>query len=46
MIGRIKLSKEEIADQLSCPEEHHLPMFEARKITYPGKGSDPWWDLP
>jgi hypothetical protein len=41
MIGHIKLS-EEITDQLSHPEEHRLSAFEARKIIYPGKGSDPW----
>jgi hypothetical protein len=46
MIGHIKLSEEDIADQLSCLEEHCLPVFEARKIIYPEKGSDPWWDLP
>ena len=44
-IGRIKLSDEQISDQLKLPEEHHLPAFEARKITYPGKGFDAWWDL-
>jgi len=26
--------------------EQCLATFEARKITYPGKGFDPWWDLP
>jgi len=45
-IGRIKLSDEQIADQVKLPEEHRLPAFEARKITYPGKGFDAWWDLP
>lgn len=45
-IGRIKLSDDQIADQLTKPAEDRLPAFEARKITYPGKNFDPWWDLP
>jgi len=45
-IGRIKLSDEQIADQVKLLEEHCLPVFEAREITYPGKGFDTWWDLP
>lgn len=45
-IGRIKLSDDQIADQLKLPDEQRLPAFEARKITYPGKGFDTWWDLP
>jgi hypothetical protein len=45
-ISRIKLSNEQIADQVKLPEEHHLPVFEARKITYSGKGFNTWWDLP
>jgi hypothetical protein len=44
-IGRIKLSDEQIADQLKQPAEDRLAAFEARKIIYPGKGSDAWWDL-
>src|SRR6266849_2461683 len=45
-IGRLKLSDNQIADQLELPDEQRLPEFEARKITYPGKGFDAWWDLP
>ena len=45
-IGRIRLSDDQIADQLKLPDEQRLPAFEARKITYPGKGFDVWWDLP
>jgi len=45
-IGRLKLSDNQIADQLNRPKGHCLPAFEARKVTYPGKGFDPWWDLP
>jgi hypothetical protein len=44
-IGPIKLSKEQIKDQLSLPDALRLPAFEARTITYPGKGFDSWWDL-
>jgi hypothetical protein len=42
MIGRLKLSNEQIAEQLNQPEGHRLPAFEARKVTYPGKGYDAW----
>jgi hypothetical protein len=44
-IGRIKLSEEQIADQLKRSVEQCLPAFEAQKIIYPGKGFDAWWDL-
>lgn len=44
-IGRIKLSEAQITDQLKMPSEHRLAVFEARKIIYPGKGFDAWWDL-
>ena len=44
-IGRVKLSDDQIAEQLTQPAELRLPAFEARKITYPGKGFDAWWDL-
>jgi len=44
-IGRIRLSEDQIAQQLALPAERRLPTFEARKITYPGKGFDAWWDL-
>lgn len=45
-IGRIKLSEAQITEQLTHSTELRLPTFEAQKITYPGKGFDPWWDLP
>src|SRR5260221_12648784 len=44
-IGWIKLSGDQITEQLTKPAEHRLPVFEAQKITYPGKGFDAWWDL-
>ena len=45
-IGRLKLSKEQIREQAELPEQLRLPSVEARKIIYPGKGFDGWWDLP
>lgn len=44
-IGCLKLSQDQIHAQHKLPPELRLPAFEARKITYPGKGFDPWWDL-
>ena len=44
-IGRIKLSDDQIAQQLTLPADLRLPAFEARKITYPGKNFNAWWDL-
>ncbi len=44
-IGRIKLSEEQIHEQLKLPDERRLAVFEARKIIHPGKGFDAWWDL-
>jgi len=45
-IRRIKLSEDQVAEQLTLPAELHLPAFEAQKIIYPGKGFDEWWNLP
>jgi hypothetical protein len=45
MIGRIKLSEDQITDQLNQPAGEHLSAFEARKIIYPRKRFDAWWDL-
>ena len=44
-IGQIRLLESQITQQLTLPAELHLLMFEAWKITYPGKGFDKWWDL-
>jgi hypothetical protein len=44
-IGRVKLSKEQICMQLKLSAKLCLAMFEARKIIYPGKRFDAWWDL-
>jgi len=45
-IGRLKLSDEQIKEQLKLPEQLRLPSVEAQKIIYPGKAFDTWWDLP
>jgi hypothetical protein len=45
-IGWLKLSNKLIKEQLKLPEELRLPSVEARKIIYPEKGFDTWWDLP
>lgn len=44
-IGRVKLSEEQSCAQTKLPEHLRLAATEARKITYPGKGFDAWWDL-
>jgi hypothetical protein len=44
-IRRVKLSDDQIAEQLMQPAELCLSTVEARKIIYPGKGFDAWWDL-
>ena len=45
-IGRLKLTDAQIQVQLGLSPDRRLETFEARKITYPGKGHDSWWDLP
>jgi hypothetical protein len=45
-IGQLKLSDEQIKEQLKLSEQLCRPSVEARKIIYPGKGFDAWWDLP
>ena len=44
-IGWVRLSEEQISEQLKLPSELRLATFEARKIIYPGKAFDAWWDL-
>jgi hypothetical protein len=41
----IRLTLEQISDQKQLHPEHHLTVFKAQKIIYPGKGSDNWWNL-
>ena len=45
-IGWLKLSDELIKEQLKLSKELCLPSVEARKIIYPEKVFDVWWDLP
>jgi len=44
-IGRIRLTPEQISEQLLLHPNLWLASFKARKIIYPGKGFDDWWDL-
>jgi hypothetical protein len=43
--GRLRLSEEQIADQAKLPEAQRLRVTDARRIIYPGKNHDKWWDL-
>lgn len=43
--GRLVLNAEQIAEQMALPEAERLRTFDARKIIYPGKNFDAWWDL-
>jgi hypothetical protein len=43
--GRLVLSPEQVAAQMLLPKAEQLRVFDARKITFPGKGHDAWWDL-
>ena len=43
--GRLKLSEEQITQQLQLPPEARLKATDARKIIYPGKNHNAWWDL-
>lgn len=43
--GRLALSAEQIAQQSQLPPEARLKATDARKIIYPGKNYDAWWDL-
>src|ERR1700729_2208824 len=43
--GQLALSKEQITQQSQLPPEARLKATDARKIIYPGKNHDTWWDL-
>ena len=43
--GHLKLSDEQIAAQSELPESQCLKVTDLRKIIYPGKNHDAWWDL-
>lgn len=44
--GRLVLNESELASQAALPAESRLRVTDARKIIYPGKNADKWWDLP
>lgn len=43
--GHLRLSEEQIEAQKSLPKDLQLTVTESRKIIYPGKNHDAWWDL-
>lgn len=43
--GRLALSKDQIMANDAKPPEEHLKVTDARKIIYPGKNADPYWNL-
>jgi len=43
--GRLALTPEQLAQQAMLPEAERLKVTDARKIIYPGKNHDAWWDL-
>jgi hypothetical protein len=43
--GRLTLSPEQIAQQSQLPPEAQLKAMDGRKIIYPGKNYNAWWDL-
>jgi hypothetical protein len=43
--GRLALLDEQVAAQANLPELQQLKVTNARKIIYPGKNHNGWWDL-
>jgi hypothetical protein len=43
--GQLALSPDQVVAQLLLPEQSRLRVTDARKIIYPGKNHDVWWDL-
>ena len=43
--GRLSLSEDELQTHSSLPTEEQLSCTDARKIIYPGKNHDKWWDM-
>jgi hypothetical protein len=43
--GHLRLSDEQVAAQSELPEAQQLKVTDSRKIIYPGKNHDGWWDL-
>ncbi|EGO18931.1 hypothetical protein SERLADRAFT_443479 [Serpula lacrymans var. lacrymans S7.9] len=44
-VGQLKLSDEQITEQLKLLEDQRLKVTDSCKIIYPGKNHDTWWDL-
>ena len=43
--GRLSLSEDELRAHNSLPDNRKLKHTDARKIIYPGKNHDKWWDM-
>ena len=43
--GQLVLSPEQVAAQMLLPKAKQLRVFYARKIIFPGKGHNAWWNL-
>ncbi|KAL5512106.1 hypothetical protein ACEPAG_3627 [Sanghuangporus baumii] len=43
--GKLSLSLEQLAENEKLPPDHRLEITDVRKIIYPGKNHDKWWDL-
>jgi hypothetical protein len=41
----LSLTESELKDMKKLPREQQLEVTDSRKIIYPGKGHDAWWDL-
>lgn len=44
--GRLVLNEAQIRQQEALPEAERISSYDARKIIYPGKNADPYWDMP
>ena len=44
-LGRVALTEEELEKHQQLPKDHQLRVTDARRIIYPGKGHDNWWDM-
>lgn len=43
--GRLALNEEQVAANNAKPPEERLEVTDARRIIYPGKNTDPYWNL-
>jgi hypothetical protein len=43
--GKLVLNKEQIVTDNAKPPEERLKVTDARRIIYPGKNADPYWNL-